>query len=366
MNGRVKNDKNGRSARSAEVARATKAAKPGRAGKAARTPGRAGKGDGKDGKGRGKTPKDSVSRGRKGNRRLVPKSEPAAGREPKQPRAPRVPLRQRLISLRERLRATWGRVRRPLWVVGRVALVLIVAAGAIAVGRLVEKHVRTSPAFATKQITVEGQDRLSREEVLEASGLTLDQNVFEVAPEDARARLLAHPWVADATVHRRLPETFEISIREHHAVAVIALGREEGDGDALYLVGEDGTVFKRVTSGDPLDLPVVTGIDRARFTRDRAWRTSVLVEAVALLHDYRGAGLWRREPIGEVHIEPDDGLSLYIGDDATHIRLGRGPFRRKLRRLRRVLDRLREREAQPAYVYLDNVRRPDRVTVRLR
>ena len=84
------------------------------------------------------------------------------------------------------------------------------------------------------------------------------------------------------------------------------------------------------------------------------------------MHDYRGAGLWRREPISELHIEPDDGISLYVGSDNTLVRLGQGPYRQKLRRLRRVLERLKARDLRPQYVYLDNVRRPDRVTVRLR
>jgi cell division protein FtsQ len=142
-------------------------------------------------------------------------------------------------------------------------------------------------------------------------------------------------------------------------VALLALGD-------VYLVSEDGAVFKRAGQDDPVDLPVITGVDRQRFTRDRGFRTSVLLEAVALLSDYRGAGLWRREPVDEVHVEPDDGLSLYVGADATYVRLGHGPFRAKLRRLRTVLDELGQRGARAAYVYLDNQRRPDRVTVRIR
>jgi len=167
-------------------------------------------------------------------------------------------------------------------------------------------------------------------------------------------------------VSRRLPDSFAVTVREHHAVAVIALTKTDDDPGGLYLIAEDGTVFKRVGEGDPVDLPVVTGVDRGRFIRDLAFRTRVVLEVVALLHDYRGAGLWRREPIGEIHVESNDGLSLYVGDDALHVRLGRGPYRQKLRRLRRVLDRLGEQESRAAYVYLDNVRRPDRVTVRLR
>ena len=67
-----------------------------------------------------------------------------------------------------------------------------------------------------------------------------------------------------------------------------------------------------------------------------------------------------------MHVESNDGISLYVGADATYVRLGRGPFRKKLARLRQVVDEIASRRARAAYVYLDNVRRPDRVTVRLR
>lgn len=282
----------------------------------------------------------------------------------KQPVEPPVPtpkrgLRERAEAVRGAFRRAWGRVRGPLVFAGKLALVTAAVAGTVAVGRLVDTHVRTSPSFATVAISIDGIQRLERAEVEAASGLAVGQNVFEVAPEDAQRALERHPWVASATVRRRLPGSFEVELREHRAVAILAV-------DGLFLIGEDGTVFKELSDEDPVDLPVVTGVDRERFTSDRAYRTSLLLEVVALMHDYRGAGLWRREPIAEIHIENDDGLSLYVGVDASYVRLGRGPYRQKLRKLRQVLDRLDEREARAAYVYLDNVRRPDRVTVRLR
>jgi hypothetical protein len=73
-----------------------------------------------------------------------------------------------------------------------------------------------------------------------------------------------------------------------------------------------------------------------------------------------------RESIGEVHVEADDALTLFVGDDGTEVRLGAGPYRGKIERLRRVLDELGSRHTRPLYVYLDNLRRPDRVTVRVR
>lgn len=243
--------------------------------------------------------------------------------------------------------------------VGKLIVLAACVVGTVAVGRLIERHVRTSPAFAIRSITFSGHEQLEEAELLRTSGLAIGQNVFDLAPEDVRDRLGRHPWIASVEVQRRLPGTFTIDVRERRAVAILAL-------EQLYLVGEDGTVFKQLGEEDLVDLPVIVGIPRERFVRDRAYRASVLLEIVALMHDYRGVGLWRREPIAEVHVEADDSLSLYVGEDATYVRLGRGPFRDKLQKIRRVFDALDARETRAAYIYADNVRRPDRVTVRLR
>jgi cell division protein FtsQ len=245
---------------------------------------------------------------------------------------------------------------------GTLKLVAVLAgiAGAVAVGRLTRDYVRTSPAFAIATIELEGRARLEESDVLRAAGVSIGTNVFELAPEDVRARLERHPWIASAEVERRLPGTFRLRIVERTPSLVLSLG------PSLYLVDESGSVFKEVAPGDPVDLPIVSGIDRDRFLRERAWRTALLSEIDVLLDDWRAAGLWRREPIAEIHVEADDGLVLHVGEDAMEVRLGRAPFLPKLRKLRRVLDRLDAESSRALYVHLDNVRRPDRVVVRLR
>jgi cell division protein FtsQ len=287
---------------------------------------------------------------RRSSRPNARRSRPAPARPPGQPL---------LAKIGTRLRAAVERRSRVLGVAWRALVVVAVALGAVATGRIVERHVRSAKAFATASIEVEGAARLEHDEVMRAAGLALGQNVFEVSPEEARARLLQHAWVASAEVKRKLPASYRIQIVERQPVALLAL-------DALYLVAEDGTAFKKVEEGDPVDLPVITGLDKVGAGSDRALSNSVLLSAVALLHDYREVGLFRREPIAEIHVEPDAGLSLYVGDDAMHVRLGARPYRQKLRRLRGVLDRLEKRHDDASYVYLDNQRRPDRVTVRLR
>jgi cell division protein FtsQ len=226
-------------------------------------------------------------------------------------------------------------------------------------------------------VEIKGLSRIERGELLEAAGVDVGKNVFSESPESVRERLLKHPWVEKAEVTRQLPGRFEISVQERKPAALLVVepcgewtsatnDPSCDDPSALYLVSEEGTVFKRLEGEDPVDLPVITGVDRKRFGSDPEFRRSVLLSAVGLLGDYREAGLWERLPIGEIHVEPNDALSIYVGQELTFVRLGHSPFDQKLRRMKKVFDRLSRERASAEYVYLDNERRPDRVTVRLR
>jgi cell division protein FtsQ len=259
-----------------------------------------------------------------------------------------------------------GSFQRFASVVFRLGVFCAVLAVMYVVWQLAERHVRTSASFAIKHIDVTGNEQLTTPAVLAAAGLAIGQNVFAVGPEEARQALAQHPWIESVSVRRRLPGRFTIELRERHAVATMMSGR-------LYLVSDDGLAFKPLEPGDPYDLPVISGLPPLDISPASAGQTpddrnsaTALMSAVALLHDYRDAGLARREPISEIHVEEDSGLSLYVGADATYVRLGKPPFRQKLDRFRDVMNHLAKQKTRAAYVYLDNQRRTDRVTARLR
>jgi cell division protein FtsQ len=241
----------------------------------------------------------------------------------------------------------------------RALLAAAVLAGVVSVFRLAERYARTSSSFAIVRIDVHGHQHLTSEAVMRAAGIALGQNVFDVAPEEVRKRLSQEPWIESVQVRRRLPGSYTIELRERRAVALLAL-------EELFLVSDDGLAFKPLTADDPYDLPVITGLDPAQLKPDERTSSSALMSAVALLHDYQDAGLGKRDAISEIHVESDGGLGLYVGADATQVRLGKPPFREKLDRLREIMSLLKGQKTRAAYVLLENQRRLDRVTVRLR
>lgn len=257
-------------------------------------------------------------------------------------------------GLGEGLRARRAWLRRG----GQVALGGLLVAAALWLGEQTVRYAQHAEAFEIREIVIDGNIQLEDIDVQRAARLQIGSNVFEISAENARNHLLQHPWIAEAKVIRKLPGRVRIEIVERKPVALVAL-------DQLYLVSEQGAVFKRLGVDDPVDLPVITGIASERFYDDFEYRKAILLRSMALLHDYEGAGLSKREPVSEIHFEGANGIELFIGDDGMNVRLGNGQHRQKLRRLRQVLERLTKENTRPSYVYLDNVRSPERVTVRL-
>ena len=293
-------------------------------------------------------PKPAAVASRSRNRKL-PKKKPTKPR--KSFKHPLVGLRTHISEHAERYRL-WGRR------LGKLGLALALLAVLVWAGRGLYQYVRSAQAFAIVKVHVEGHQRLDEMEVRRAARLLEGQNVFEVSPAEAQEHLLRHPWIKSAEVSRRLPGEYRVVIEERRPVALAAL-------DQLYLVSDDGVVFKRLSVDDPANLPVITGIASERFYDDFDYRTAVLLRSLAVLQDYEGSGLSEREPVSEIHFEGERNVELFVGDDGIQVRLGADHHRQRLRRFRRILDGLAREKSRPAYVYLDNDRRPNRVTVRL-
>ncbi|HUB09406.1 MAG TPA: FtsQ-type POTRA domain-containing protein, partial [Myxococcales bacterium] len=186
--------------------------------------------------------------------------------------------------------------------------------GTWAGGRAALRWVTTSPTFAIGTLSVEGNHRVSADAVRAASGLAVGQNVFRADLEGAKRELEKIPWIRHAQLTRVLPRTVAIRVEERQPVAQVALG-------TLYLVDEEGELFKRASPADGVDLPVITGLSRDRFESDRAAMAPELGQALELL-----AEVSRRKlpELSEIHLDDDLGLTAYLADGATAIELGWG------------------------------------------
>jgi cell division protein FtsQ len=239
---------------------------------------------------------------------------------------------------------------------GGIALVL---SSALGVAWIARRHVMHSPRFAVTEIEVVGNERRSAEAIVAESGIRMDANVFALDLEEARARILADPWLSDAALARRLPGKIRVQVTERKPAAVVTLGD-------TWLATAAGEPFKRFEPGDPTDLPVISGLSAERAAEDREGTTQTIRRAIDLAAEYEHGLLVRRAPLEEVHVEPNGSFTVVIGRSAVQLVLGTPPYRRKLDQAARVVAELERRGAKPDAIMLDNDARPERVVVRMR
>lgn len=235
----------------------------------------------------------------------------------------------------------------------------LVASVSLAVAWGARRYVDTSPRFALKETIVEGNVRRPKEAILDEGGITLGKNVFSIDLDGAKRKIEADPWVAEATLGRRLPDTVLISVKERTAVAIVAL-------DETYLVSPSGEVFKRVEPGDPSDLPIITGLSADAAGTDKEVLTRTLQRALDVAADYAQSTLGTRYALQEVHVEKAGGLTLVVGQLGVSLVLGSPPYRRKLDECAAVLRELDKRGQKADAVLADNEARGDRVVARVR
>jgi cell division protein FtsQ len=117
--------------------------------------------------------------------------------------------------------------------------------------------VTSRTGFAIDNVRVVGNRQTSEIDVLGALGLDGWTSQIGFSAAGARERILALPWVEEASVHKIYPGTVEIAIREKTPYAIWQ------HGDELTLVQKDGGVIAPFNGGKFASLPLVVGAGAA-------------------------------------------------------------------------------------------------------
>lgn len=237
------------------------------------------------------------------------------------------------------------------------------AAAAAAIGLLgwsgwqVHRFATTSPRLAIQTIEVEGNLRASTAEIERLLGIARGENILLADLDRGAAQIREHPWIRQVRIRRTFPQALTIEVLERDAVALVDLGH-------LYLVDGEGELFKRAMAGDPMDLPVITGLSREAWSERPMEARERIEDVLRVLETYAQSSVSRREPLAGVHWDRLEGYTLFLGDRGPAVRLGSEELARKLTRLERVLAFAAERGERLEWVGLDDRIRPGRVAAR--
>jgi cell division protein FtsQ len=189
---------------------------------------------------------------------------------------------------------------------GRRALVALGAA--VLVVGVLAWLVLGSPVFAVRTVQVDGEARLSAEQVVQVAGIAEGTPLARVDTAAAAARVATLPQVASVEVTRGWPRTMVVTLAERVPVAVVT------DGGTRRLVDAGGVVFETITGTAP---DGVVPLDVPDPGPDDAATTAALGALTALPPDVRDqvTGVAARSP-DAVTLTLTDGRSVLWGSAA--------------------------------------------------
>ena len=107
--------------------------------------------------------------------------------------------------------------------------------------------------FSVKDIVVEGRHQSSKDEISDALGTQRGAPILAFDPQSAASRLSKLPWIENAVVERRLPDTVAVILTER-----IPAVRWQHD-DHFYLLDTQGLAITSAKIENFTDLPLVVG-----------------------------------------------------------------------------------------------------------
>jgi cell division protein FtsQ len=195
--------------------------------------------------------------------------------------------------------------------------------------------------FRVTSIALAGEHQFTREEILTVAGVTGHTSLLFFDASEARARLKAEPWIAEATVLKLYPGRLHIAVTERKP---FALWQKDGK---VSVISDDGAVVEPYVPKRFTDLPLVVGAG----AETRAKTFLALLGKYPLIRGRLRAAVLVAERRWNVVL--NDGIEVRLPEDGAERALS------TLVRLDRD-SRLLSRDIASI-----DLRLPDRVTVRL-
>jgi cell division protein FtsQ len=206
--------------------------------------------------------------------------------------------------------------------------------------------------FGVRHVVIHGNRRLSNGEVLALIDGIQGESILALDLDHWRAVLMRSPWVADAVLHRTLPASVDVTVREPVPLGIARINT------SLYLVDESGAVIDEYGPHyADIDLPIIDGLTSLPGSTAVDNSRALLVRQ--LLESVHARAMAAR--ISQIDVSDSHNAIVLLDGDPTSIRLGNQHFAERLQSYVELAPALRERVSEIDYV---DMRFDERVYVR--
>ena len=174
-----------------------------------------------------------------------------------------------------------------------------------------------SPIFNVKNISVEGNSKISIDEIISLSGIELEQNMFQYRKEEVIKKIKENAYIDTVKLNRKIPDTVEIIVSERRASFMIQFA------NAYAYISSQGYILE--ISNQKENLPILIGFQTKQEDIQSGYRLCTedlrkLGDVLKIMEAATSNGL--SELITQIDMSDDDNYILTLQKKKKIVYLG--------------------------------------------
>lgn len=217
---------------------------------------------------------------------------------------------------------------------------------------------KTSELFSLDDIQIEGNDFVSRQEILELGNLVETTSIWNVDLVAVQSTMKNHPFLEKVSVERSFPNTLRICVIEKRPVALLNCENQLYciDSEAMILPSKPGKLY---------NLPIISGDFKGGVSVGHRAKGLRIVQGLSFLKILQEVRPELYTHISEVVTGVSQGILLYTTQKGIPVWVGEQGFSKKLYCLDAILKELAKNGDMALVKYID-LRFEDQVIVGMR
>ena len=186
-----------------------------------------------------------------------------------------------------------------------------------------------------KEIIFTGNQHLKNDDLLGILKVAENDFLYRLSSEQMRKNLMKSPWIKDAMVRKELLGRIHIKLTETVPAAILFRLKKP------YLVDSTGVILEEITEQSIIFLPVIMEIDPNK-------NSAAYKEALAFLRLLSEKKLLSYSGQLEITGQTPDDLTIMV--DEILIKIGSGDYEKKLERLDKIKEEIKNRNIAIEYI----------------
>lgn len=206
----------------------------------------------------------------------------------------------------------------------KVMVGFVILGALVHAGSELKSHIENMPETQLSEVVVIGAEQVDPEDIKSTVRACSPECILLADLERIRESVETLPWVSEATIIRRLPDTLIVRLTEREPVAVA------GVDNKLYVVDSHGIILDPFTNQQTLlSQPVVKGLKHQLRGYTETFNHSRMKLYLEALEEFQSGTEDYSETISEIDVTNPENVSVIPKEDPVVIYLGDRSFRER-------------------------------------